>query len=644
MPRASSTKPKTDPKRSTEVLTPAISYLRVSTAAQTKEGETGIKRQQQAWAQWLADHPGYRDAGTFKDLGVSGRRKHRTIGALSQLLEKAEAGEIQKGTCLVVESVTRLTRDKEADALELLLKLFRLGLTLSFTEKKYGNGAILTSETHGVWTTLVNRVEASAFEYEEKSLRSQGYWDERREQIAAGELSGAFQARRKGIREAYPFWLDFDPKANKGRGAFRLNKHKRLVLRIFKLAEEMGSTAIARKLGEEGFRSVDARSGGKVLSPADVRGVLINRAVLGEWQSRGAGNRPIGDPVPGVFPPVVTEAEFLAVHQAMAKRGGQKGAKATTRLINLFQGASYCFHCGSVVGVRPGNKRPSGGRYHYLRCRGHDADPSSCTFDGKRLGVSYSDEELLDKLSAIRWESLLKKTKAEATIDKARELVINAEQAMNDARALLINHQKVFEQYMDQGQVPPSHAQKRLEESEKAFADAEADAIHNKALLQQAESSGTKKTSAKAIRQQIQRIKESGLLDLEQRQEFNRWVHRQGVGLLTNFKNGEVSLINLLSEDHFDAEGRLVKHDYLIDDDSQLPFGSKDVHEAFKKEDWTGLAEYFEKMVAAHPDADEIVISPLENPFDKENTMGFELATIQAAAEAMKRKKTKGEH
>ena len=640
MPRASSTKPKTPPKRSKELLAPAISYLRVSSKAQTESTRTGISRQEKDWEHWLADHPGYTPIEALRDEGISGRRKHRTTGALSQLLERARAGEFQNGTCLVVESVSRLTRDQPKDALKLLIELFDHGLHLAFTQ---WGGEVLTDQKHGVWGRLIGAIEAAAIEWDDKSARSQGYWDERRELITKGELSAAFQPRRKGVREAYPFWLDFDPKANKGRGAFKLNKHKRLVLRIFKLAEEMGSTAIARKLGEEGFRSVDARTGGKVLSPADVRGVLINRSVLGEWQSRGAGNRPIGDPVPGVFPPVVTEAEFLAVQEAMAKRGGQKGAKASTRLTNLFQGASYCFHCGSLVGIRNGNRRPSGGRYHYLRCRGHDADPSSCTVDGKRLGVSYSDEKLLDKLSAVRWESLLKKTKAEATIAKARELVINAEQAMNDARALLINHQKVFEQYMDQGQVPPSHAQKRLEESEKAFADAEADANHNKALLQQAESSGTKKLSAKAIRQQIQRIKESGLLDLEQRQEFNRWVHRQGVGLLTNFKNGEVSLINLLSEDHFDAEGRLAVHDYLLDDDSQLPFGSKDVHEAFKKEDWTGLAEYFEKMVAAHPNFDEIVISPLENPFDKENTMGFKLATIQAAAEAMKRKKTKEE-
>ena len=639
MPRARSEKPKTTPKRSAEVLTPAISYTRVSTKAQTESTKTGIGRQEKDWEQWLADHPDYTDAGAFKDLGISGRRKHRTTGALSQLLERARAGEFQKGTCLVVESVSRLTRDQPKDALKLLIELFDHGLHLALTQL---GGEVLTDQKHGVWGQLIGAIETSHFEYEDKAARSQGYWDERREQIASGELSGAFQPRREGIREAYPFWLDFDPKAKKGRGAFKPNKHKRLVLRIFKLAEEMGSTAIARKLGEEGFRSVDARTGGKVLSAADVRGVLINRAVLGEWQSRGAGNRPIGDPVPGVFPPVVTEAEFLAVQQAMAKRGGQKGAKATTRLINLFQGVSYCSHCGGRVGVRPGNKRPSGGRYHYLRCRGHDADPSSCTVEGKRLGVSYSDEDLLEKLSAVRWESLLKKTKAEATITKARELVINAEKALNDAKGLLLNHQKVFEQYMDQGQMPPSHAQKRLEESEKAFADAEADANHSKALLQQAESNSSRKPTARAMQQEIQKFKASGLLDLEQRQAFNRWLHRHGLGVVVNFEKGSVGLINLWEDDYLDEQGRLVVFDTLIDEDPRVPLSSREFNDAFMEKGWDGFAEYVGKIVEANPGVDEIGIRSSEDL--SEEIAVIEPATIQVIKEALKRKKTKEEH
>ena len=59
----------------TEVLPRyAVSYLRVSTAKQTEESKTGIKRQEQAWDNWLAAHPEYNSwTEKFQDLGVSGR-------------------------------------------------------------------------------------------------------------------------------------------------------------------------------------------------------------------------------------------------------------------------------------------------------------------------------------------------------------------------------------------------------------------------------------------------------------------------------------------------------------------------------------------------------------------------------------------
>ena len=69
-------------KGTTEVLAKfAISYLRVSTAKQTKESKTGISRQEKAFLRWMDKHPEYRAyEKQFVDLGFSGRWKHRTKG------------------------------------------------------------------------------------------------------------------------------------------------------------------------------------------------------------------------------------------------------------------------------------------------------------------------------------------------------------------------------------------------------------------------------------------------------------------------------------------------------------------------------------------------------------------------------------
>ena len=48
----------------------------------------------------------------FKDLGVSGRGKNLKQEALGLILKKAESGELPAHTCLVVESMSRLTRDE----------------------------------------------------------------------------------------------------------------------------------------------------------------------------------------------------------------------------------------------------------------------------------------------------------------------------------------------------------------------------------------------------------------------------------------------------------------------------------------------------------------------------------------------------
>ena len=69
----------------------AVSYLRVSTAKQTKESKTGLSRQETAGVDGLANHPDYSPWDyQFRDLGISGRQKHQTKGALANYLEQAE--------------------------------------------------------------------------------------------------------------------------------------------------------------------------------------------------------------------------------------------------------------------------------------------------------------------------------------------------------------------------------------------------------------------------------------------------------------------------------------------------------------------------------------------------------------------------
>ena len=98
--------------------------------------------------QFLAAHPECKLWDEqFQDLGVSGRGDNRRKGALARIIDQAEKGIFPPKTILLVESVSRLTRDTQKEGLRLLIKLFDLGFSIAFSE--WGN-KILGIATQGV--------------------------------------------------------------------------------------------------------------------------------------------------------------------------------------------------------------------------------------------------------------------------------------------------------------------------------------------------------------------------------------------------------------------------------------------------------------------------------------------------------------
>ena len=74
-----------------------------------------------AWDDGLVNHPDHRPWDyQFRDLGISGRQKHKTKGSLLNYLEQAEKGLIPEVTVLVAEKPSRLTRKKPGEALRLI--------------------------------------------------------------------------------------------------------------------------------------------------------------------------------------------------------------------------------------------------------------------------------------------------------------------------------------------------------------------------------------------------------------------------------------------------------------------------------------------------------------------------------------------
>jgi hypothetical protein len=130
-----------------------------------------------------------------------------------------------------------------------------------------------------------------------------------------------------------------------------------------------------------------------------IHNMLSNRATIGEHQPKQYRNRkavPIGDPIPGYYPPVIEEALFnnaqVARQKNLASGRGRKGRLIT----NLFAGIPTCAYCGSAI------KFHSNGNAKSLIC--------STVLAGQgcyRLGWSYRNFEnsffdFLKKLDSSR--------------------------------------------------------------------------------------------------------------------------------------------------------------------------------------------------------------------------------------------------
>ena len=100
----------------------AISYARVSTDEQSDEDRSGFERQEKAIASWLDAHPEYELDREIRAVGSGAK-----AGRFEWFIEELQEGRLPPGTCLVVEKLSRFSREPVTEVLETLIRLFRAG-------------------------------------------------------------------------------------------------------------------------------------------------------------------------------------------------------------------------------------------------------------------------------------------------------------------------------------------------------------------------------------------------------------------------------------------------------------------------------------------------------------------------------------
>lgn len=326
------------------------SYLRFSTPEQ-KLGDS--ERRQLELAEAFAKRKKLPLDESLRDEGLSGYHgTHRKKGSLGKFLKRIEAGEIPKGSILVVENIDRLGREDVLTALETITTIINREIsivTLSPYEAEYTRESI----NNGMIYQLVGDIKRANAESEMKSQRVRAA--RKQAKAAARDLGRMMTAR-------VPAW--FDPeKAKNDRVCEIIPEAVACVNQIFEWKlQGVGLHTIAEKLNKQG--GWKRPSGWRA---SYVKKILQNRAVIGEYQPhivRDGKRLPDGDPIYDYYPQIVENELFFAVQKITQQNRGSGGRK--DKCNNLLTHIAKCAYCGGIMRFVDKGKPPKG--QQYLRC------------------------------------------------------------------------------------------------------------------------------------------------------------------------------------------------------------------------------------------------------------------------------------
>jgi DNA invertase Pin-like site-specific DNA recombinase len=306
----------------------AYSYIRFSHPSQA-EGDS-LRRQTERATEYCRRHELKLDTSlTLADLGVSAfRGKNAAVGNFRKFLDAVKTGRVSPGSVLIVESFDRISRQGIDEAYDLVKSILKSGVrivTLS-PEREFDRDATRSLSKGALEIQLI--LERAAEESERKSERVGAAWASKKRK-AASEI----------VTRKVPGWITVED------GRLTLIAERATIIRdLFQLAlEGHGVHSIAKRLNEDGI-PVLGRTKFKgrpvVWNETVVFHLLKTRSVIGEYQpgqGRGSDRKPVGDPIKGYFPPVVTEETFYRV-QGLLRARAKVGRGRRGKHVNLFAG------------------------------------------------------------------------------------------------------------------------------------------------------------------------------------------------------------------------------------------------------------------------------------------------------------------
>jgi len=320
----------------------------MSTPEQLKGGS--LQRQLER-SRELAQARGWTLDESLRDLGKSGYHgTHIAEGAFGEFLDRVRTGKIPRDSVLIVESLDRLSREAVNVAMSHFLLIINAGVRLVTLDSNPPREFTADSPnlTMELMLSLMEMQRAHA-ESRRKSDLIKPFWNKRRAEARDGG---------KPLSGMLPSWLRVVD------GRYEVIEDKAAVVReIFDLTVNgVGIYSITKTLNARGVLPLSGR--GKEWNRSSVAAILHSESVIGRCQPHEvyyeAGKRkrrPIGEPIDGYYPAVVTLDTWNRSRAARLGRttfgeqapatGGQTGLYYS----NLFRGLCFCGACGGKMEV-----------------------------------------------------------------------------------------------------------------------------------------------------------------------------------------------------------------------------------------------------------------------------------------------------
>lgn len=375
-------------------------YVRFS----TKRQQTGdsVERQQNLIDEYLAKR-GAVIAEQFTDLGVSAfKGKNVKVGALSRFLQRVKDNEINKGDTLIVESLDRISRQKELDTLEVLISILNAGIIIyTLADERIYDAA---SENQANLIFQINFIISRAHdESVTKQRRSVSAWKRKHEDA---------RTTKKVMTKKLPYWLSVS-EINGQHTITVVESRAKEVRLAFELAGyKLGSQAIATRLNLSGTE--------KRWTLIAVRHLLNSKSVYGSFEAfkTKALNGELEknqsyEEIENYYPAIISKDEYYKVQTILQvnKETHAVRGRASKGFRNVFKGLITCLYCESYLHQHFTKRK--GHEYMYLVC--HKSLVKACP-SGIKLMIPYRFilEPVLLHFKNLNLEGLIKNnTKAE---------------------------------------------------------------------------------------------------------------------------------------------------------------------------------------------------------------------------------------